>query len=157
MSYYSQGQNMPQLSHISHITFLIIEFVQGCNDMCRWLYPSWVGEKMDWAWPLRKILIHGKLNSLVFHSSFLTGSAVLIVIEFCMYAQCSISEKTIGGSLFCFQWLPSARKKGSFKGLQARPLSCSYCLKCWCPWLGHRWCQAFCQLWLAKWDWGVCT
>ena len=47
MSYYSQGQNMPQLSHISHITFLIIEFVQGCNDMCRWLYPSWVGEKME--------------------------------------------------------------------------------------------------------------
>ena len=157
MSYYSQGQNMPQLSHISHITFSIIEFVQGCNDMCRWLYPSWVGEKMDRAWPLRKILIHGKLNSLVFHSSFLTGSAVLIVIEFCMYAQCSKSEKTIGGSLFCFQWLPSARKRGSFKGLQVRPLSCSYCLKCWCPWLGHRWCQAFCQLWLAKWDWGVCT
>ena len=37
----------------------------------------------------KKNFIHGKLYSLVFHSSFLTGSAVLIVIEFCMYAQCS--------------------------------------------------------------------
>ena len=67
---------------------------------------------------------------------------------------CTVFKKAIGGSLFCFQWLPSARKRGSFKGLQVRPLSCSYCLKCWCPWLGHIWCQAFCQLWLAKWDWG---
>lgn len=32
---------------------------------------------------------------------------------------CTVFKKAIRGSLFCFQWLPSARKRGSFKGLQA--------------------------------------
>ena len=151
--YYSQGQNMPQLSHI---TFLIIEFVQGCNDMCRWLYPSWVGEKMDRACMTSKKNFYSWKAIFLGFPQFFLNWICSIDCHWILYV-CTVFKKAIGGSLFCFQWLPSARKRGSFKGLQVRPLSCSYCLKCWCPWLGHRWCQACCQLWLAKWDWGVCT